>query len=254
MASKHALTFRPGVLLKSIGSRSSSQEYRNKQPIFSQGDAADAMFYVETGNVKLTVLSKGGKKAVIAIFRQGDFFGEGCLGTPQPLRMSTATAVQVTMIVRVEKATIGRLIHDDPVFARMFIAHLLVSCRPNRRRSPRSTLQLQREATGANAPLTLELWNTIQATSSHLEGEPGNLGRDDWHYSVESKLFYEPFSQVGPHRLQRQLAGAQRTAHITSSQISGTPKSAYCLIRLSLTPLQWSCAILTIFMNGIRAT
>jgi CRP/FNR family transcriptional regulator, cyclic AMP receptor protein len=125
MASKHALAFKAGVLLKSIGGRSSSQEYRNKQAIFSQGDAADAMFYVETGNVKLTVLSKGGKKAVIAIFRQGDFFGEGCLGTPQPLRMSTATAVQAAIIVRVEKTTIARLIHDDPIFARMFIAHLL---------------------------------------------------------------------------------------------------------------------------------
>ena len=125
MASKHALTFKAGVLLKSIGSRSSSQEYRNKQSIFSQGDAADAMFYVEAGNVKLTVLSKGGKKAVIAIFRQGDFFGEGCLGTPLPLRMSTATAVQASTIVRVEKRTIAHLIRDDPAFARMFIAHLL---------------------------------------------------------------------------------------------------------------------------------
>jgi len=125
MASKHALTFDPGVLLKSIGSRSSSQEYRDKQLIFSQGDAADALFYVEAGNVKLTVLSKNGKRAVIAIFRQGDFFGEGCLGTPLPLRMSTATAVQASVVVRVEKATIAHLIHDDPVFARMFIAHLL---------------------------------------------------------------------------------------------------------------------------------
>ena len=125
MTSKHALTFKSEVLLKRISSRSTSREYRNKQPIFSQGDAADAMFYVEAGNVKLTVLSKGGKKAVIAIFRQGDFFGEGCLGTPLPLRMSTATAVQLSIIVRVEKATIARLIHDDPVFARMFIAHLL---------------------------------------------------------------------------------------------------------------------------------
>jgi CRP/FNR family transcriptional regulator, cyclic AMP receptor protein len=125
MASKHALTFKPGVLLKSIGGRSSSQEYRNKERIFSQGDAADAMFYVEAGNVKLTVLSKGGKRAVIAIFRHGDFFGEGCLGTPLPLRMSTATAVQAATIVRVEKVTIAHLIHDDPIFARMFIAHLL---------------------------------------------------------------------------------------------------------------------------------
>src|SRR5271166_4836777 len=125
MTSKHALTFKSEVLLTRIGSRSTSQEYRKKQSIFSQGDAADAMFYVETGNVKLTVLSKRGKKAVIAIFRQGDFFGEGCLGSPASLRMSTATAVQVSIIVRVEKATIVRIIHDDPLFARLFIAHLL---------------------------------------------------------------------------------------------------------------------------------
>ena len=125
MPRKRALTFDNGMFLDRIGSRKTSREYRNKQPIFSQGDAADAMFYVETGNVKLTVLSKRGKKAVIAIFRQGDFFGEGCLGTPPPLRMSTATAVQVSIIVRVEKVLIARLIHEDPAFARMFIAHLL---------------------------------------------------------------------------------------------------------------------------------
>jgi len=111
------------MFLKRVGSRS-SREYRNKEPIFSQGDAADAMFYVEAGNVKLTVLSKRGKKAVIAIFRQGDFFGEGCLETPA-LRRSTATAVQPSTIARLEKAVIVRIIHDDPVFARLLIAHLL---------------------------------------------------------------------------------------------------------------------------------
>ena len=74
--------------------------------------------------MKLTVLSKRGKKAVIAIFRHGDFFGEGCLGAPS-LRMSTATAVHVATITRVGKATIVRIIHEDPVFARLLIAHLL---------------------------------------------------------------------------------------------------------------------------------
>jgi CRP/FNR family transcriptional regulator, cyclic AMP receptor protein len=92
MPRKHSLAFNSGTFLKKIGSQRTSQNYRNKQPIFSQGDAADAMFHVEAGNVKLTVLSKRGKKAVVAIFRQGDFFGEGCLGAPS-LRMSTATAV-----------------------------------------------------------------------------------------------------------------------------------------------------------------
>src|SRR5271165_5485030 len=124
MARRRALTFSSRTFLKKVGSRRTSQNYRNRQPIFSQGDAADAMFYVEAGNVKLTVLSKRGKKAVIAIFRQGDFFGEGCLGTPS-LRMSTATAVHLSTITRVEKATIVRIIHKDPVFARLFITHLL---------------------------------------------------------------------------------------------------------------------------------
>jgi len=123
MPGRRALTFDPAMFLKRVGSRS-SREYRNKEPIFSQGDAADAMFYVEAGNVKLTVLSKRGKKAVIAIFRQGDFFGEGCLETPA-LRRSTATAVQPSTIARLEKAVIVRIIHDDPVFARLLIAHLL---------------------------------------------------------------------------------------------------------------------------------
>jgi CRP/FNR family transcriptional regulator, cyclic AMP receptor protein len=124
MPSKRTLAFNASTFLKKIGKRRTSREYRNREPIFSQGDAADAMFYVEAGNVKLTVLSKHGKKAVIAIFRQGDFFGEGCLGAPSS-RMSTATAEQLSTIVRVERAIIVRIIHQDPAFARLFIAHLL---------------------------------------------------------------------------------------------------------------------------------
>ena len=125
MPSKRSLSFSSGMFLKKIGDQKTSREYRSKQLIFSQGDAADAMFHVEAGNVKLTVLSKRGKKAVIAIFRQGDFFGEGCLGAP--LRTSTATAVHPTTITRVEKATVVRILHKDPVFARLLIAHLLSS-------------------------------------------------------------------------------------------------------------------------------
>jgi CRP/FNR family cyclic AMP-dependent transcriptional regulator len=124
MPNKRTLTFSPGMFLKRIGGRKTSREYRNKQSIFSQGDPADAMFYVEAGHVKMTVLSKNGKKAVIGIVGQGEFFGEGCLGVPSQ-RMSTATAVQVSVIARVEKPIIVGIIHEDPVFARLLIAHLL---------------------------------------------------------------------------------------------------------------------------------
>jgi len=124
MSRKRALAFDPEMFLQKIGKRKTTREFRNNELIFTQGDVADAMFYVEAGDVKLTVLSKRGRKAVIAIFRQGDFFGEGCLGTPSS-RMSSATAVHQAIITRVEKATIVRIIHDDPVFARLFIAHLI---------------------------------------------------------------------------------------------------------------------------------
>lgn len=124
MAPKRALTFRQGAFLKKIGNERSSREYSDKQPIFSQGDVADAIFYVEAGNVKQTVLSKSGKKAVIAIFHKGNIFGESCLG-PERRQMSSAVAVQISKVSRVERATIIRIIHDDPAFARLLIAQLL---------------------------------------------------------------------------------------------------------------------------------
>ena len=124
MPRKCALEFDSEMFLQRIGKRKATRQYKNGELIFTQGDVADSMFYVEAGDAKLTVESKRGKKAVIAIFRQGDFFGEGCLGTPS-LRMSSATAVHLAIITRVEKKTIVRIIHDDPVFARLFIAHLI---------------------------------------------------------------------------------------------------------------------------------
>jgi CRP/FNR family cyclic AMP-dependent transcriptional regulator len=124
MAPKRTLTFKPGTFLKKVGTERSSREYSDKQAIFSQGDAAEAMFYVEVGNVKQTVLSKGGKKAVIAIFQKGDVFGESCLGHAAR-QTSTAVAVQISRVARVEKATIMRIVHDDPAFARLLIAQLL---------------------------------------------------------------------------------------------------------------------------------
>ncbi len=124
MPGKRALTFKPGAFLQKIGNDRTSREYGNRQSIFSQDDTADAMFYVEAGNVKQTVLSKRGKKAIVAIFRKGDFFGEGCLGAPSR-RTSTAVSVQISTVARVERATIIRIIHDDPEFARLLIGQLL---------------------------------------------------------------------------------------------------------------------------------
>jgi CRP-like cAMP-binding protein len=114
----------PLDLFKRVDTQAATQDYENKQIIFAQGDKADAMFYIQDGSVKLTVMSKSGKKAVIAILRQGDLFGEGCL-VKRSLRLSTATAIQSSTIARVKKAPLTRAIQREPAFAKLFIAHLL---------------------------------------------------------------------------------------------------------------------------------
>jgi CRP-like cAMP-binding protein len=124
MADNIALVFNPLDLFKRVDAHAAARDYQNKQVIFAQGDKADAMFYIQDGSVKLTVMSKDGRKAVIAILRQGDFFGEGCL-VRQSLRMSTATAIQSSTVARVKKAPLARVIRQEPTFAKLFIAHLL---------------------------------------------------------------------------------------------------------------------------------
>lgn len=97
---------------------------RRKKAIFRQGSAADAIFYVQKGRVQLTVVSAQGKEAVIGILGAGDFFGEGCLAG-QPLRMSSATALAESAVLRLEKTSILRLLHDEPAFAELFLKYLL---------------------------------------------------------------------------------------------------------------------------------
>ena len=111
-------------LFKRVDTQAAARDYQNRQVIFAQGDKADAMFYIQDGSVKLTVMSKDGKKAVIAILQEGDFFGEGCL-VKQSLRMSTATAIQSSTLARLKKAPLTRVIRREPAFAKLFIAYLL---------------------------------------------------------------------------------------------------------------------------------
>jgi CRP-like cAMP-binding protein len=101
-----------------------TKDYPKKATIFSQGSPADAVFYVEKGKVKVTVLSARGKEAVVAILGNGDFFGEGCLAG-QPLRMATATAMTECSILRVQKATMIRMLHDEPALSELFMSFLL---------------------------------------------------------------------------------------------------------------------------------
>jgi len=122
--SRGHVAFDPDLLLKKLDGGKTVQNYRDKQSIFSQGDPADAVFYIQKGKVKITVVSKRGKEAVVAILQEGDFFGEGCLSA-QPLRISTANALQRATVMRLEKKMMVGLLHKEPEFAEMFIAYLL---------------------------------------------------------------------------------------------------------------------------------
>jgi CRP/FNR family transcriptional regulator, cyclic AMP receptor protein len=119
-----ALAFDPDTFLTRIKDGKTTRQYRNKQVVFSQGDAADAVFFIQSGKIKLTVISTRGKEAVIGVLESGSFLGEGCLAG-QPLRMSTASAIQPASIIRVSKSTMVRLLHREPEFAEAFTAYLL---------------------------------------------------------------------------------------------------------------------------------
>ena len=110
-------------LTKGNGGRMSA-EYSTNDRIFVQGDPADAVFYITEGKVKLTVLSKQGKEAVVAILGVGDFFGEGCLAG-QPVRMGTAVSMSACSITKLEKSEVIRVLHEEPNFSEVFVAHLL---------------------------------------------------------------------------------------------------------------------------------
>jgi CRP-like cAMP-binding protein len=110
-------------LSKANGGRTTA-DYRTNETIFVQGDTAAAIFFIKEGKVKLTVVSKQGKEAVVAILKDGDFFGEGCLAGQQ-LRMATAVAISECSVMKLEKAAVVRLLREEPSFSELFLAHLL---------------------------------------------------------------------------------------------------------------------------------
>jgi CRP/FNR family cyclic AMP-dependent transcriptional regulator len=125
MASASATgSFDPKAFLSSAGAGRSIAQWREGEIIFSQGDPADAVFYIRKGKVKVTTVSAHAKEAVVAILGAKDFFGEGCLAG-QPVRISTAVAMADSLIVRLEKAAVVRVLHDESAFSELFMTYLL---------------------------------------------------------------------------------------------------------------------------------
>src|SRR5882757_4625552 len=124
MATKRRAPFDAKAFLAKIGDGRTISRYRRNEVVFAQGDPADAVFYIQRGKVKLAVVSDRGKEAVVAILGAGEFCGEGCLAG-QPRRIATVTAMAECTIMRVQKTSIVRVLHEEPAFSEIFISHLL---------------------------------------------------------------------------------------------------------------------------------
>jgi CRP/FNR family transcriptional regulator, cyclic AMP receptor protein len=123
-ADKKRRKFNPQTFLSTIDGGRTIATFAKKGRVFEQGDVADAVFYIQKGKVRLSVVSKGGKEATIGILTEGAFFGEGCL-TGQPFRMCSASTMTECTVMRIDKKSMMEVIHRERAFSEMFVAYLL---------------------------------------------------------------------------------------------------------------------------------
>ena len=124
MTKRGKTSFDPKRFLAKVGEGKTITKYQKDQIVFAQGDIADAVYYIQKGKFKLTVISEQGKEAVIAILGPGQFFGEGCLNG-HALRVATTTAMDGCVITRIDKSSMIATLHDEPEFSQLFISYLL---------------------------------------------------------------------------------------------------------------------------------
>jgi len=151
--------------------------YRKDQIVFTQGDPADAIFFIQEGKVKVSVVSQQGKEAVIAFLEAGDFIGEGCM-TGRPHRISTARALLDSVITRVDKPTMVRMLRDQPNFSELFTTHLLAR-----------TLRVEED-------LVDQLFNSSEKRLARALLLLANFGKDGRHEAIIAKVSQETLADM----------------------------------------------------------
>ena len=177
MTIKRRALFDPKSFLAKVGEGRSIDTYHKDQIVFSQGDPADAVFYIQKGKVKVTVVSEQGKEAVVAIPGTNEFFGEGCLAG-QAKRIATVTTMTESVIARLEKAAILRVIHQEPAFAELFISHLLGR-----------TIRVE-------ADLVDQLFNSSEKRLARLLLLLANFGKDEKPEPILAKISQETLADM----------------------------------------------------------
>jgi CRP/FNR family cyclic AMP-dependent transcriptional regulator len=165
------------VFLNTVDGGRTVTNYRKNRQIFAQGDAADSVFHIQEGQVKLSVVSELGKEAVVALHGTSDFFGEGCL-SGQTLRLATATALTDCVIMRLDKAAIVRVLHEQPKFSEMFLSYILA-------RNAR-----------VEADLVDQLFNSSEKRLARLLLLMANFGKDQRPEPVIAKVSQETLAEM----------------------------------------------------------
>ena|SRR5213080_993664 len=190
-ANRRNREFDPNTFLAMIGDVRKMLAVPKKQTIFTQGDEADAVFYVQKGKVKLTVVSKTGKEATIGILSEGNFFGEGSLAG-QALRMGSAAAMTDCQLLRIEKKAMMAALHREHAFSDMFVAYLLAR---NIRYEEDLVDQLFNSSEKRLARVLLMLAHFGKEGVPENGGprnQSGDASRDGRNHAVTSQLFHEP--------------------------------------------------------------
>jgi CRP/FNR family cyclic AMP-dependent transcriptional regulator len=170
-------SFDPKLFLATVDGGRSLVDYRKDQLIYSQAEPADAVYYIQKGKVKLVVSSQQGKQAVVAILGAGEFFGEGCL-IGQPLRLATARAMTENSIMEVSKNEMIRVLHSEPEFSELFIAHLLT-------RNSR-----------VEEDLVDQLFNSSEKRLARTLLVLANFGKEDAPQAISAKISQETLADI----------------------------------------------------------
>ncbi|XSG81102.1 MAG: Crp/Fnr family transcriptional regulator [Methyloligella sp. ZOD6] len=177
MTTERQPKFDPKAFLARVGKGRSIGNYDKGQIVFSQGEPADAVFYIQKGKVKATVVSEQGKEAVVAMLGRNEFFGEGCLAG-QVKRISTVEVMTPAVISRLEKTAILRVIQEEPAFSELFIAHLLS------------------RAVRVEADLVDQLFNSSEKRLARLLLLLANFGKDGQPEPMIAKISQETLAQM----------------------------------------------------------
>ncbi len=177
MAGKSIAKFDPNEFLSTVNGGRTEKAYAENEVIFTQGDAADAVFYIQSGKVKVAVSSAQGREAVVAILAKGSFVGEGCL-IGQELRLSTASALTECRVMRIDKRAMVKVLREQPAMSEMFIAHLLI--RNNR----------------VEEDLVDQLFNSSEKRLARVLLLLANFGKEGRHEPVITKISQETLAEM----------------------------------------------------------